>query len=85
MDVLWCPRCGGRRKILSCLTDPLVVRRILTHLNLPTEPPPVTPAPLIVDDGVDMGVDGDDLTPGPEVNDAGPAWPSPVKGRAPPG
>ena len=48
-----------------------MVRRILTHLDLPTEPPPVTPAPLIVDDGVDMDVDGDDLTPGPEVNDAG--------------
>jgi hypothetical protein len=30
--------------VLTFLTDPAVVRRILAHLGLPTEPPPVAPA-----------------------------------------
>lgn len=43
-EVLRCPRCGGRRRILAFLTDPEVVLRILSHLGLPTSAPPVAPA-----------------------------------------
>jgi hypothetical protein len=42
-DVLACP-CGGRRAILADITEPEVVVAILSHLNLPTEPPPVARA-----------------------------------------
>jgi hypothetical protein len=61
------------------------VRRILSHLGLPTEPPPVTPASLIFDEVGDMDVDGDDRMPGSEETDAGHAAPSWENGRAPPG
>ena len=44
VDVLVCSSCGGPCKVLTFLTDPAVVRRILAHLGLPTEPPRVAPA-----------------------------------------
>jgi hypothetical protein len=44
VDVLRCPRCGGRRKILAAITDGRVIRAILTSLGLPSEPPAVHPA-----------------------------------------
>ena len=44
IDVLVCPHCGGTRKLIALLTDGLVVRKILEHLGLSTEPPPLTPA-----------------------------------------
>ena len=37
-DVLTCPRCGGRMVVLATIEDPAVIRRILTHLGLSTEP-----------------------------------------------
>ncbi len=44
LDVLVCPHCGGRRKLIAFLTDGLVVRKILAHLGLSTEPPVLAPA-----------------------------------------
>jgi hypothetical protein len=44
VDVLTCPHCGGHRRLIAQLTDPIVVRRILGHLGLPTEPPGSAPA-----------------------------------------
>ena len=38
-DVLHCRHCGGRRKLIALTTDGVVVRKILDHLGLPTEPP----------------------------------------------
>ncbi len=42
--VLVCPHCGGARRVLAFLTDLFVVRKILAHLGLATEPPPVARA-----------------------------------------
>jgi hypothetical protein len=39
VDVLECPKCAGRMKILAVVTAPTTVRRILKHLGLPTEAP----------------------------------------------
>ena len=39
IDVLHCNHCGGRRKLIALITDGVVVRKILDHLGLPTEPP----------------------------------------------
>jgi hypothetical protein len=39
IDVLACPRCGGRMTLLAMIEDPHVIRRILSHLRLPTEMP----------------------------------------------
>jgi len=44
IDVLICDHCGGPRRLIALLTDGLVVRKILTHLGLDTEPPPLAPA-----------------------------------------
>jgi hypothetical protein len=45
LDALACPRCdGGRMRLVATIKDPNVIAKILTHLGLPKEPPPVAPA-----------------------------------------
>ena len=41
VDVLQCPRCRGRLRVLAIISDREPVHRILTHLGLPTDPPPI--------------------------------------------
>ena len=61
VDALTCPRCNVPMVVLAFLTDPAVVRRILVHLQLPADVPPLgalreapePPAP----DGCDPCVD----------------------------
>ena len=43
-DVLACPRCGDRLELIALIEDPTVIRRILSHLGLPTEIPTARPA-----------------------------------------
>src|SRR5262245_5837281 len=38
------PRCGSRMRILAAIEDPVVARKILDSLGLPSRPPPVAPA-----------------------------------------
>ena len=35
-DVLACPRCGGRLRLIALIEDVAVISRILRHLGLPT-------------------------------------------------
>jgi hypothetical protein len=44
VDLLVCEHCGGRRRVLTFLTDPPVLQAILEHLGLSADPPPVAPA-----------------------------------------
>jgi hypothetical protein len=44
IDVLTCPWCGERRKLIALITDGKVVRAILDHLGLPTAAPVLAPA-----------------------------------------
>ena len=37
VDVLACPRCGGRMRFIATITDRVVIRRILEHLGLPAD------------------------------------------------
>ena len=39
-----CPGCGGDIRLIAFITDPRLIRKILTHLGEPLEPPPVSPA-----------------------------------------
>jgi hypothetical protein len=39
IDVLACPNCGGRLRLLATIEDRAVVEKILTHLGLPVDPP----------------------------------------------
>jgi len=48
IDVLACPGCGGRLRLIATLRDPAVIRKILEHLGrLPSEqsPGPALPVP----------------------------------------
>jgi len=37
LDVLACPRCGDRMRLLATIDDPVVIEPILAHLGLPTD------------------------------------------------
>ena len=41
---LECPACGGDIRLIAFITEPGPIRKILTHLDEPLEPPPVSPA-----------------------------------------
>jgi len=41
---LLCPACGGDIRLIAFITEPGPIRKILTHLREPLEPPPVSPA-----------------------------------------
>ena len=48
LDVLACPRCGGRMRLVATIHDPAAIRRILAHLGLShsrQSPGPGPPAP----------------------------------------
>ncbi len=71
VDALSCPRCTparGRRVpmvVLALITDPQVLRRILSHLELPADGPPLAPRSP-----------GGDLGPLFERGDSGARWPA---------
>ena len=44
VDALRCPKCGGRMRVLSAITDPTVAGRILRCLSLPARAPPLAAA-----------------------------------------
>jgi hypothetical protein len=44
IDVMMCEQCGGRMQLLALIEDPAVIKKILEHLGLPTEPPRPRPA-----------------------------------------
>jgi hypothetical protein len=43
-DVLACPDCGGRLRLVATIEQPGVIEKILTHLGLPAELPSPAPA-----------------------------------------
>jgi hypothetical protein len=44
LDVLACPRCGGRMRVLCAINSPTAIQKILACLGLPTRAPPIAPA-----------------------------------------
>ena len=44
IDVFCCDNCGGRRRVISAITDAAVAQKILLHLDLPTRAPDLLPA-----------------------------------------
>ena len=44
LDVVTCPRCGGRLRLIAMIDDPTVVQRVLRHVGLPTQIPDARPA-----------------------------------------
>jgi hypothetical protein len=41
---LECPNCGGDIRLIACITEPGPIRKLLTHLGQPLDPPPLAPA-----------------------------------------
>jgi hypothetical protein len=64
-DVLTCPRCGDRLQLIALIEAPPVVRRILSHVGLPTELPAARPAraPPLRLAGSDRRYDDDGAAP----------------------
>jgi hypothetical protein len=59
-DVLACPRCGGRLRLIALIEEPRVIRRILGHLGLPTEVPEARPSrapPMLFDPVAECAAD----------------------------
>jgi hypothetical protein len=44
LDVLKCPSCAGRMRVLALIESPQIARRILRHLGLRDHAPPIAPA-----------------------------------------
>jgi hypothetical protein len=42
--VLACPRCQGRLEVIAFIAEPTVARRILDHLGLASQAPPIARA-----------------------------------------
>jgi uncharacterized protein YbaR (Trm112 family) len=58
VDVLQCPTCKGRLRVLAVITEREPVRRILAHLGLPSDAPPLAPARDPTDDLEDVEPSG---------------------------
>jgi hypothetical protein len=63
VDVMECPKCHGRLRMVAVITEREPVRRILAHLGMPTDAPPVARARDPTDDAEETG-DGSQLSLG---------------------
>ena len=59
LDVLRCPRCARRLRVLATLTDTSVVRKLLAHLHVRSTPLPRAPARDPTWQQVSLGFDAD--------------------------
>jgi hypothetical protein len=44
LDVLSCPRCGGRMRVLCAINSQSAIQKILACMGLPTRAAPISPA-----------------------------------------
>jgi len=62
IDVLFCPRCHGRMKVIACIEELAVIRRILGARGLPLEGPKASPArPPPGQQGFEFDQEGDEV------------------------
>jgi len=54
-DPRTCDHCGAEMVVMAMITSPRILDRILSHLGLPTHPPPIAPARL--DSQTDLTLD----------------------------
>jgi hypothetical protein len=55
--VLTCPKCSRRMRVISTITEPAVVRKMLDHLGVRASPLPRAPARDPDWEQVDLGLD----------------------------
>ncbi len=58
VDVLECPKCHGRLRVIAVITEREPVRRILSHLGVATQAPPLARARDPTEDVVEEEDDG---------------------------
>jgi hypothetical protein len=58
-NVLRCPRCSHKMRVLSTITDPAVIRKILEHLDVRSTPLPRAPARDPDWEQADLGFDAE--------------------------
>ena len=63
MDVLACPRCAGRLEMIAYIAQPTVAKKILDHLGLESQGPPVARATSGTADAAEPGPDYDCVDP----------------------
>jgi hypothetical protein len=61
LSVLVCPRCGSTMRRISHIEQPQTIVRILDHLGLPSQMPPIAPARAPPQQELDL-VDLDELS-----------------------
>lgn len=44
LDILACPDCGGRLRLVATIEERAVIEKILAHLGLPVDLPSAAPA-----------------------------------------
>jgi hypothetical protein len=54
LDVLCCPKCGGRMKIVAVVLDPVEIARLCENLGEPAQAPPIKPSRYQVQTGWDF-------------------------------
>jgi hypothetical protein len=54
LDVLCCPKCGGRMKIVAVVLDPIEIARLCENLGEPAQAPPIKPSRYQVQTGWDF-------------------------------
>lgn len=81
VDALKCPKCSTSMIVLAFLTDPKIVRRVLSRLSLPTTLPAVAPA-RVPDEQLDLEFQD---VPADSPSDDGETLPAARNGRGPPG
>jgi len=59
LDVLACPRCSRKLRVLATITQPDVIRKILEHLGVRSSPLPRAPARDPDGEQTDLGFDAD--------------------------
>ena len=54
VDVLECPKCSGRMRILAAINPPEAIRKILDCLGIPSRAPPIAAASRADDGGLEV-------------------------------
>jgi hypothetical protein len=59
VDVLQCPGCAGRLEVIAFIAEADVARRILDHLGMDSQGPPLARARAPEEEGADAGPEYD--------------------------
>ena len=50
IDISVCPKCQGRMRVIAVINERKVIKKILDHMGLGSDPPPVSPSRFFVEE-----------------------------------